>query len=183
MYVFFLTACVSQTSGIYKAYIYTLEMFGDCHRQQNHYSPQAILGKGLQLQFWLRRKFINVTATAAGATPRARMNCGNQLQLQVLIPVELINHCSHRIRPFLNKFGNNFVAKAQTQSQSQKCLDSCQRDRGLFLGQRPAFLRVKKKTPQRVGQCALLAPVRPQELKKLHLHLGKISELILFGIH
>ena len=41
-------------------------MFGDCHRQQNHYSPQVILGNffALQLQFWLRQELINVTVTA-----------------------------------------------------------------------------------------------------------------------
>ena len=40
-----LTACVSQTSGIYKTYTCMSEIFGDCHRQQNLYSPQVFVGK------------------------------------------------------------------------------------------------------------------------------------------
>ena len=78
-------------------------MFGDCHRQQNRYSPQVILGKLIKdysYSFGFAKN--NVTVTAPGGIPRARMNCGNQLQLQVLIPVELSDHHSYRIRSFLN---------------------------------------------------------------------------------
>ena len=58
------------------------------------------MNEGLQLQFWLRQELANVTVTAPCGIPRAWMNGGNQLQLQVLIPVDLSNHYSYRIRPF-----------------------------------------------------------------------------------
>ena len=50
----------------------------------------------LQLQVWLRPEWINVAVTAPVRIPRAWMNGGNQLQLQVLIcgfkqPLQLQN--------------------------------------------------------------------------------------------
>ena len=87
----------------------------------------------LQLQVWLRQEWINVAVTAPVRIPRAWMNGGNQLQLQVLILVQLSNHHSYRIRPFWISL-EFFVVKPQKSFNFQKCWDPSHRDRGLVLG-------------------------------------------------
>ena len=64
---------------------------------------------GLQLQFWLCPKLINVTVTAQGGNPRELIDQRNRLQLHFLISVELMSDCSFRISERKQKGG--FVCK------------------------------------------------------------------------
>ena len=75
-----------------------LSSLGSHHRQQNRYSPQVALGKlfkDYSYSFWLCQESMNVTVTAPGGIPRARMNhcrpsrnlCAYSLPLQIpLVP-------------------------------------------------------------------------------------------------
>ena len=51
---------------------------------------------GLQFQVWPCPEIIHVAVTAVGASPRELINRHNQLQKQLLIPVELITRYSYR---------------------------------------------------------------------------------------
>ena len=62
-------------------------MFGDCHRQQEIVTvPQVVVGKLIKefsYSFGFAKNKLLLQLEHQGGIPRARMNGGNQLQLQV----------------------------------------------------------------------------------------------------